>query len=267
MKTVLTLICLVCLMAFVMPATSNANGLTVDEIIYETSGDTDPGLLSGKVEMAYSDGTTPTLMITLTNTSSGIASTTASHNLLTGLGFVLPDSLYIFGGSVIITSGSMAINFSSGDVDVEGEWGYDNNPLDSGPFQTSPSGITHLTVNTVVSSTVSSSKDGTFSGVAVSNLDGPGYGLLSDMVDSSVAGGLPAIQNSITLSLYLGGSWEDNEDFTEAELIDAIKGEPVVLAFGSPNAVATPEPTTLFLFGIGLVGLSGLGRKKFIKKR
>ena len=33
-----------------------------------------------------------------------------------------------------------------------------------------------------------------------------------------------------------------------------------------PGASAVPEPTTLILLGAGLVGLVGLGRKKFFKK-
>ena len=41
---------------------------------------------------------------------------------------------------------------------------------------------------------------------------------------------------------------------------------PVVEIGGGPEASPVPEPTTLVLLGAGLVGLVGVGRKKFFKK-
>ena len=41
---------------------------------------------------------------------------------------------------------------------------------------------------------------------------------------------------------------------------------PVVQIGGGPEASPVPEPTTLVLLGAGLVGLVGVGRKKFFKK-
>ena len=41
---------------------------------------------------------------------------------------------------------------------------------------------------------------------------------------------------------------------------------PVAQIGGSPETSPVPEPTTLVLFGAGLVGLVGVGRKKFFRK-
>ena len=238
-----------------LPAISSATPVSVDEIIYETgSNATNPDLLAGTVDMTFAGAT---LTIILTNTSTGVASTEASYNLLTGLGFFLPGNLAISSGSVSM-AGSTAINFTAPpDNDVSGEWGYDDSPLNAGPFQTVPEGEAYSTVNTVVSAMQSSSKDGKFSSTPVegpSSLNGPEFGLLSGSVESGIAGGLNAIQNSITISLTLGGDWDGTD------LITSISARDIVLSFGSPNASASPvpEPGTMLLLSSGLIVIGSM---------
>lgn len=36
-------------------------------------------------------------------------------------------------------------------------------------------------------------------------------------------------------------------------------------SFGADNTIPVPEPATLLLLGIGMVGLAGFGRKRFKK--
>lgn len=240
---------------FALPLSANAALMTVDEIIYEDDGATDLSVLSGTVDMFLSDNE---LSIVLTNTSSAIASPTASHNLLTGLGFVLPEEISINWGTASITSGSTTINFlAPADSDISGEWGYDNAPLDSGPFQNSD--ITSSSVNTVVSAMQSSTTD-KFSNTSLYNpkvLAGPEFGLLSKLLDADVAGGLYAIQDSITILLDLSGldMW-----IGEGSLLDYIQANDIVLSFGSPNS-RVPEPSTLMLLSIGLLGFAGIRYK------
>ena len=98
------------LVCMVLPTFARATVLTVDEIIYETGiSPTDPDVLKGTVDMTFSGST---LSIMLTNTSTDVASLEASYNLLTGLGFNLPGTLYIMSGSVSM-EGSTAINFTA----------------------------------------------------------------------------------------------------------------------------------------------------------
>lgn len=58
-----------------------------------------------------------------------------------------------------------------------------------------------------------------------------------------------------------GGPWEQTVGGALKNTTDLTD-----LAFGDTSTLHVPEPATMLLLGSGLVGLAGLGRKKFFKK-
>lgn len=231
-----------------LPTYSNATLLTIDEIIFQDNG-TNVSLLSGTADASFAGGV---LTIVLINTSTGVASPDSASNLLTGIGFNLPSGVTIdpVASFIAITSGSSAINFS-GSLGQD-TWGIDNGPLTSGPFQNTD--IITGTVNTTVT-TLQASIDFDFNGLiqpSAANVDGPSFGLLSGAVDVSTAGGLEAIQDSVTIYLVLDG-------LADSTIVDFINNRDVVLSFGSPTPI--PEPSTMLLLVSGLLGLGLMVRR------
>jgi PEP-CTERM motif-containing protein len=213
---------------------AEAAAVTVDQVLYDSTSVVDPSLLSGTVDMSLSGNV---LTIILTNTSLDGAGSSAGI-LLTGVGFELPAGVSIGSGSANMGS-STAVNFvkpASGDV--SSEWGYDNNPLNSGFFLNNG----FLSYNTVVSSMVSMTTN-QFAGGSLGqppDLGGPDFGAIS--ASETDAGGQEAIRSSILLTLYLTGT-------VPSDLVSQIDSHNVGISFGSPNAV--PEPTSLSLLALG----------------
>jgi hypothetical protein len=219
----------------------------------------EPTALTGAVDMLWQGDK---LIVTLTNTS-GDTGVKGSANLLTGLGFTLPDEIDIIGGSVSML-GSTAINFTApDDGDVSSEWAYGNS-VTGGHFFTA----TDSSVNTVLSCFRSDARtpfvpDSIDSG---SGHNGKDFGLLmqppSGMSTSDFIGRNPeAIMDTVTFTLNLSGA-------VAANLVELIDAEPIVLTFGlppnsiSPDSSIVPEPSSLVLLCMVAVGFLLHTRRK-----
>jgi len=126
-----------CAAGLLMAGAAGATPVDVDHIVYPGLTATNPGVYAGSVDMSYADGV---LTIVLRNTSTGLAGPEAADNLLTGIGFDLPDGVWIAGGSVV-----MAPGWDAGDLfnvtppigwngNLSSEWGYDTQGINSGAF-------------------------------------------------------------------------------------------------------------------------------------
>jgi hypothetical protein len=201
------------------------------------------------------------LGIVLTNTSTAIPSGfDNSDALLTSLSFDL-GSNSILGGQAFITAGSNAISFAippyvpgplSGTLDVSPEWGYGN------------TGTTDLLDNFVSANNSHTTKFAPGNLDGPSELAGPQGGLSNDAYDAVFPPSLNPlgrINNSVTFWLYL-----------DEELLDLnFLNNGAIVEFGSDMAFLSPrtpipEPPTMLLLGIGLIGFSVVSRKKFLKK-
>lgn len=235
------------------PSPAAAVNLTIDQIIYEPSAGLDSSQLGATATATVSGST---LTIVLTNTT-GLTGGDSSALLLTGIGFELPDGVGLTNTGASVSPGSAGsykiggttYPLAAGD-DLRGEWG-GGSPDGSGPF----ANVATLGVDYVAATLQSAFFDGSaFDPSAMLKIpvyvDGPEFGLLSSTFTD--AGGLGFVRDSLTLTWDWTGS-----GLTE----DFLNNGNVVVSFGSPTAV--PEPGTLSLLGIGLIGLAGWGRMKF----
>ncbi|MCA9189510.1 MAG: hypothetical protein R3E01_04450 [Pirellulaceae bacterium] len=228
--------------------------MVVDEVLFQG----DPGnaaVLSGTVDMTVVGST---LTVVLTNTTNAVAVDGAgATNLLTGVGFTLPVGYSIVGGTASIEAGSQVNSWSVITTDVSNEWGYAN-VVNSGHFDGTPSFFTYATVV----GTVTSDVDFQFAAGSNGNppgLGGPDFGLLSDLVPTSAAGGQTSAQSPITVMLTLNQAVANGG---EAAFISTIDSQPLGIAFGSPDKTSVPEPSSAaILAGSLAIAFSACRRK------
>ena len=221
--------------------------ITVDEILYDST--TNLAGLSGTIDMALSGNT---LTITLTNTSLDSAGSGAGV-LLTGIGFSLPSGS--IGSGTAAMGASTAVNFTKpADGNVSQEWGYDNNPLNSGMFASGAVYDYNTVVASMVSMTTNQFASGSLGGAP--NLNGPDFGLIS--ANETDASGQLAIRSSLIITLNLAGAVPSN-------LLSTIDSGRVGLSFGSPdssNLRRVPEPASMSLLLVGAAGVCFLRRRQ-----
>jgi len=78
---------------------------------------------------------------------------------------------------------------------------------------------------------------------------------------------VPGTSVIVDTFLSFGGGTNVSLQLPDPDLAGKIEnGQTVLSTYSGSAAAAVPEPTTMLLFGIGLLGLGGLGRKKLLKR-
>jgi len=208
--------------------------------------------LSAAIDMTF-DSATGLLTVLLTNTSGTTTGTTPNaSNLLTGVGFNLPDGVSVIdtaanNSTIAIPDGSM--ESAGGNSFNQDRWGWGTTI--AGHYD--EPGV--LPVNLILAS-MGADTDQTFD-PPEGNLGGTDWGLLSKT-------GSPAngdwIKDSIRFSIYLSGVADPTN------LLTFIQSEAVVVEYGSPaelqGQVFTPEPASMLLMGAGLMTWGVIHRRR-----
>jgi hypothetical protein len=236
--------------------------ITYDENVFP--GDvTNDDVYDADIDMEISGST-----VTSTQTAAADAGETAD-NLLTGIGFNLPDGVSIDSGEATMESTADSVNWDATSdgltTDMSGEWGYDNSPLKSGAFLEQGQ-FDYTTGISSMESQGDNADGGTFK-VAEDfsrfqppkGIDGPNGGLVSDAVLSDVDGtGQQAVNDTLVFTIELDG-------ISSAELIAYIDDNPIAISWGFPTQGGggdVPEPSTLMLLGAGAAALGFYRRKR-----
>jgi len=228
-----------------------ADQIDYDQVLWQVDPVLNPMSLSAEIYFEYVNPTS--FDIKLVNTSSlSATSDFPATVMLTGIGFNLGPYNDILTGSVDTINFNDPKGVETDPVVLNDNWGYDNDPS-SGYF--SPGGVTTLSVDTVIS-TMNAAVEVPFD--AGGKVQGPDYGVLSSAYSGTNS--YPYFQDYVLITVELSNSFGNWDAF-----VNSVNENDVVVAFGSPTA-PVPEPATLLLFGTGLVGLAGIGRKRFGKK-